>query len=228
MNYACMARVRTVIYPLIFLNIFMFILQLILGNGFTDALALHKGDAFVRPWTLLTSMFLHDTQFFMHIVFNMYVLLMFGPLLEERIGPKRFLFAYFGLGLAASFFSSEIARACDFLPIPQNFCFGSAIGASGAIMGILGVIIMIMPDLKVVFMFVIPMPLWVAGIVIALVDLVGLFPGVASGAHLVGLAAGLIYGLSLRREKKTYSKKFKGKMHLDDDDVEEYLKSGRI
>jgi uncharacterized protein len=219
-------RIRSIIYPLIFINVMFFVLQLVFGDPFTNALVLHKGDLFVRPWTLLTSMFLHADP--LHIVFNMYVLLMFGPILEQRIGPKRFAIAYFATGLLAALVSSEIASLCGILPIPQNFCFDSALGASGAIMGILGVIMMLMPDLTVVFMFIVPMPLWVAGIVFALIDVIGIVPGVASGAHLVGLAAGLIYGLTLRKEKKAYTKKFKGKTHLDDADIEEYLKSGRI
>jgi membrane associated rhomboid family serine protease len=226
-NPTLMRRVvQSFVIPLIFVNICIFIFQIVLGQGFTDALVLNKGDLFIRPWTLLTSMFLHGSP--MHLVFNMYALLIFGPLLEQRIGAKRFIIAYLGTGLLAGLIASEVARVCDFFPLPQNFCFQSALGASGAILGIIGVTIVLMPNLGILLFFIIPMPLWVFGIIIALIDLFGITPGVASAAHLAGLSAGALYGLHLRGQKREFHKKFKQKFELDDDDVEEYLKSGRI
>jgi membrane associated rhomboid family serine protease len=219
-------HIQSFVIPLIFVNFLMFLFQIVLGQGFTDSLVLNKGDLFIRPWTLLTSMFLHGGVW--HIVFNMYALLIFGPLLEQRIGPKRFILAYIGTGLLAGIIASEVARVCDFLPLPGNFCFQSALGASGAILGIIGVTIVLLPNLGILLFFVIPMPLWMFGIVIALVDLLGITPGVASAAHLAGLGAGVLYGLHLRGQKKEFHKKFKQKFELDDEDIEEYLKSGRI
>ena len=62
---------------------------------------------------------------FMHILFNMYALWMFGSVLERLWGPKKFLIFYLlcglGAGLTQMFFVSG----------------GAAIGASGAIMGLL-------------------------------------------------------------------------------------------
>jgi uncharacterized protein len=220
-------RLTTVVFPIIFLNIMFFILQMVMGDSFTSALVLHKGDLLVRPWTLLTSMFMHANVW--HIFFNMYVLLAFGPLLEQRIGAKRFLFAYVICGLAAGIVSSELSVLCDFMPlIPDNFCFEAALGASGAIMGVLGIIMILMPKLPVVLFFFIPMELWMAVALFALLDIFGVIPGVASAAHLVGLGAGILYGMSLKQEKHEYHKKFVRKMELDDSDIEEYLKSGRI
>jgi len=205
----------SVILPIIIANIIMFALQIITGNSFTNALILRAGDLVVRPWTLVTSMFLHGSV--LHIFFNMYVLFMFGPLLEQRIGPKRFLLIYFVSGILAALIS--------------QFIYPAALGASGAIMGIIGVVIMLLPNLRVLFFFVIPMPLWIAGIVIAAIDIFGALGcggQVANVAHLVGLGCGLFYGWLLKGQKRKFHRKFEQKSYMSSDDVDEYLRSGRI
>lgn len=206
---------KSVIGTIIGINIVAFILQVLMGESFTLAFSLQRGDLFVRPWTILTSMFLHGD--IVHILFNMYVLFMFGPIVEQRIGPNRFLFIYFLSGVLAGAVSS--------------FIYPLALGASGAIMGIIGVVIMILPNLRVLFFFFIPMPLWIAGIIIAMFDLIGTFnptSQVANMAHLVGMGTGLIYGLSLRKKKRKFHRKFSSKTHMSEDDIDEYLRSGRI
>lgn len=207
-------RFRTAFFPLIGINVFVFVLQQLLGPGFTNAFLLESGDVFIRPWILLTSMFLHGS--FSHLLFNMYALFLFGSMLESRIGPRRFLIAYLGSGLVASFLSS--------------FFYPRALGASGAVMGIIGTLIILMPELRLLFFFFIPMPLYVAGIVWALMDVFGLFypSGVGNIAHLVGMGTGLLYGLHLKKKKKSYDRRFSSKRSLDSGDIEEYLRTGRI
>ncbi|MBR9691986.1 rhomboid family intramembrane serine protease [Candidatus Woesearchaeota archaeon] len=205
-------KIRTVVLPLIGLNILFFVLQTVLGRNFTEMFMLISSDAFTRPWILLTSMFLHGGL--NHLFFNMYALLLFGPLLEHRIGANRFLLIYIASGLIAAILSS--------------FFYPAALGASGAIMGMIGALIILMPDLKLLFLFVIPMPLWVAGIIWALLDLLGIFPGVAHIAHLVGMGCGLLYGLYLKKQKRDFEVEFNSKTHMDSEDIEEYLKTGRI
>ncbi|MCA9478320.1 MAG: rhomboid family intramembrane serine protease [Nanoarchaeota archaeon] len=232
---AFVVRIPRAVMPLIGINIFMFLLQIFLGTPFTDALVLNSATVFSRPWTLITSMFLHGG--FSHLLFNMYALLMFGPLIEQKVGTKRFLEIYFlsgilaGLGFVA--FRELIVGVSS-----------SALGASGAIMGILGMTIMLLPQLRVLFFFVFPMSMRTAGIIFALIDFVGLFnpnSSVANIAHLVGLATGLLYATYLLKEKKNYyhgfarpysahkEKKDYGKtIELSEDDVKEYLKKGRL
>ena len=74
------------------------------------------------------------------------------------------------------------------------------------------------------------MQLWVAAIGIALIDIFGiLYPtGVGNIAHLVGMATGLLYGLTLKKQRKQFQKKFSSKKDLSTSDVDEYLRSGRI
>ena len=200
--------------PLVILNVIFFILQNVLGREFTNAFILIGGDVFARPWIMITSMFLHGGPY--HLLFNMYVLYIFGPLLEQRIGTKRFFSIYFLSGILAAFAAS--------------FFYPLSLGASGAIMGILGVLIILMPDLRLLFFFVVPMQLWMAAIVIVLIDVFGiLFPsGVGNIAHLVGIASGLLYGMYLKKQRKKFNKKFSSKSHLDSKDMDEYLRSGRI
>ena len=183
-------------------------------------------DILSRPWTLLTSMFLHGSP--AHLLFNMYALFIFGGLIEQRIGTSRFLGVYLFAGLFAGVLYSV------FSSVP-------ALGASGAIMAVLGLAIMLLPDLQVLFFFVIPMSLRTAGIIFAAIDIFGLFnpgSGIAHLAHLGGLFVGLVYGFYLVSKKKKLVAKFvrppkkvfgkKDTIELSDEDIEEYIKNGRL
>ncbi|MBW2968354.1 rhomboid family intramembrane serine protease [Candidatus Woesearchaeota archaeon] len=190
---------------LIGINVVMFFLQLTLGGiggWFTDMFMLVPFDILSRPWTLVTSMFLHGGPG--HLMFNMYALLLFGTLIEQRIGWKRFLGLYFGAGILAG-----LGHTAFSMVMGANL---PAVGASGGIMGVLGMTIMLLPHLRVLFFFIIPMSMRTAGILFALIDLLGVFglgiPGIANMAHLVGLAAGVAYGAVLLRAKKAFTKKF--------------------
>ena len=166
-----------------------------------------------QPWTLITAMFLHGS--FSHLLFNMYALLLFGPLVERKIGKKRFLILYFVAGLVASF-------AALYYP--------AALGASGAIMGVLGMVIMLFPRMRVLFFFIVPMSMRTAGIIFAAIDLFGFFAGgtgVAHLAHLGGLAIGIAYGFYLLRKAKSFTFKFTAKPHVHDSNVHVHKTSTR-
>src|SRR5438105_718979 len=77
----------------------------------------------LRPWTLVTYMFLHGGMG--HIFFNMLSLFFFGPRLELVLGGQRFLLLYFISGIAGALLS--------FVFTP----FASIIGASGAVFGVM-------------------------------------------------------------------------------------------
>jgi uncharacterized protein len=214
---------------LVVLNASMFLLQILLGDSFTRALLLVPEDVLTRPWILLTSMFIHGSP--AHLLFNMYALFIFGGLIEQRIGTKRFVGIYLFAGLFAG------ALYAVFSTVP-------ALGASGAIMAILGLAIMLLPDIQVLFFFIIPMSLRTAGIIFAAIDIIGLFnpgSGIAHLAHIGGLACGLIYGYYLIRQRKkfnvrftrpqkkrSYGRKDKDTIELDDEDIEEYIRNGRL
>jgi membrane associated rhomboid family serine protease len=77
------------------------------------------------PLPLVTNTFLHGG--FLHIISNLWVLWVFGPPLEERLGSARFLGLYLAAGLAASLLHALFNIAS---PVP-------ALGASGAIAGVI-------------------------------------------------------------------------------------------
>lgn len=140
-------------------------------------------------WTLITYMFLHAG--IMHIFFNMLMLFFFGPLLERQIGSGRFLGLYLGSGIIAG--------------LVQVLLFGGTVlGASAAIFGVMGALAMLMPDLRI-YLYFVPMKIIYAVIIFAVLDIVLIPSGdqVAHLAHLAGLAAGLVYGYLIKKNKGT-------------------------
>ncbi len=246
-------KLKNVTFILLGLNIAMYMFQSIFGDVFTSSLMLVSGDIFTRPWIMLSSMFLHGGSW--HLLFNMYALFIFGPLIERRIGSKRFLGAYLFSGILASLIYGS------FNTFIMNAPNAAAVGASGAIMALLGLTIILLPHLIFLFFFVIPMSMRTAGIVFALMDLIGFITpsntGIAHLAHLVGLGCGLLFGWYLLKKKKVFVqqftrtgprvKVFMGKMkktpppnnkqqsslhddtiELSKDDVDNYFKYGRL
>ncbi len=204
---------RNVVLWLLAINVTAFALQQFVP-GFTDLFILDSDDALSRPWMYLTAMFLHGGA--NHILFNMLTLFFLGPLLESNIGAKRFLVVYLGSGMLANVLSS--------------FFYPRALGASGAIMGVIGVLIILMPTLIILIWGIVPTPLWMLGILYAVMDVFGvIFPsGVGNIAHLIGMGFGLLYGLYLKKQGRKFQRKFSSKKHLNEIDMDEYLKSGRI
>lgn len=90
---------------LLLLNITVFIVALILaqqGNDYTGLLGAHYiNSPLFEPFQMITYMFMHSLNDFLHIVFNMLLLVMFGAHLERLWGPKRFFLFYFACGIGA-------------------------------------------------------------------------------------------------------------------------------
>jgi len=170
--------------------IFFFMLQLLI-SGFTDIFVLNQ-SSWVQPWRFVTSIFLHVSLG--HILSNMFALVIFGLVLESIIGSKRFLLIFLGSGILANL-------------IAINF-YTSSLGASGAIFGILGALIILKP-LMMVWASGVPVPMFIAGILWIAADLIGVFAPseVANIAHLSGIAIGLVYGIYFRMK---YMNKEKG------------------
>lgn len=82
------------------------------------------GWLFAMPWTPITALFLHGSV--LHILFNMYSLFVFGPILEQMLGRVRFLALYLVAGLGGSVAVAVLAPG------------GGVLGASGAIFGLMG------------------------------------------------------------------------------------------
>ena len=153
---------------------------------------LQPGD-FFRPWTIVTSMFLHGGWW--HIIANMLTLFFFGNAVLRLVGTGRFLTVYFGGGILGNIL---------LLLLAPLFSFSVAIGASGAIFALAGVLVVMRPRLPVIiFPIPAPIPLWVA--VIGGFLILSFLPHIAWQAHLGGLVLGLIGGYIFRKRERYFS-----------------------
>jgi membrane associated rhomboid family serine protease len=137
---------------------------------------------------------------FFHLFLNMLSLLFIGSFVERVIGRKRFFWFYILSGIFAGLFfilSSSI--------FPGDFDT-FAVGASGAIFSLVGLLVLLTPNLPVYVMFI-PIPIKIKyaapGILIILwlISIAGNIP-IGNTAHLGGLLAGLAYGIYLRKKYK--------------------------
>lgn len=163
----------------------VFLLQLA-EPSVTEQFKLVAADAAERPWILLTSIFLHGGV--VHLLYNGFGLFMFGSILENELGVKRYLLVFFASGMAAS--------------IAAALFYPASLGASGAIFGIIGAVAILRPMLTV-WAYSIPMPMFLAAAAWAVGDMIGIaLPGnVANAAHLAGLAMGIALGFLVRKPK---------------------------
>jgi membrane associated rhomboid family serine protease len=127
-------------------------------------------------------------------------LLFVGSFTERIIGPKRYLWFYLLSGLFAGLFF--VLSSLIFTADLNSF----AVGASGALFGVVGVLVLLTPNLPVYVMFIpIPIKMKYAApgllIVLWLVSVAGGIP-IGNTAHLGGLVAGLAYGIYLRKKYK--------------------------
>lgn len=194
---------------IIFINILVFLAWNIplpvLNSDFMPLNFLISWDALLegRFWTLITSVFSHNM--FLHIFLNMYVLYSFGSVILMTIGLKRFLLFYFVAGIFSSF--AHAAVSAFILGQPEL----PALGASGAIAGIILLFSLLYPKEKILIMGIIPLPaIWGALAFIAL-DIWGLVAQagghglpIGHGAHLGGAFVGIIYFLYLKNKKPAY------------------------
>jgi membrane associated rhomboid family serine protease len=180
---------------LIVVNVVMFGLQFFVP-AVTYWLELLPAALLVRPWTIVTYMFLHSTHDFFHILFNMYSLYLFGPRVEERLGSQRFIWFYLLCGIGGGLLSF----------ITPNFAI---IGASGAIMGLIVAYAMYWPRDRILFWGVIPMEMWMLCALFVILDVVGFGGGIAHFAHLGGAATGYLFlkVADLRSPARAWKKK---------------------
>ena len=186
-QYGSSQRFTPIVLNLIIINAIVFVAQLMFDSswGLTGLLALFPyNSGFFSPYQLVTHMFAHGG--WMHIIFNMYALWIFGTTLERVWGPKKFLIFYLVCGFAAGVAQMFLSTG------------GPAIGASGAVMGLLGAFAYTFPNTE---FFILPLPFPIKAkymaAIYAAIDLFGGFrpgggDGIAHFAHLGGLVMGLI------------------------------------
>jgi membrane associated rhomboid family serine protease len=140
-------------------------------------------------WRLITALFVHFGL--AHLLFNMWALAAFGALSERLLGITSFLLVYFVSGVAANLACITLRPSID------------AAGASGAIFGILGALLVMYWRNKRMLPFAAVRSERTAVIVFTGLALLGgfLHKGVDNGAHLAGLFTGLLLGLTLSKVK---------------------------
>jgi len=171
--------------------IFIFILQ-VFFSGFTELFLLNQ-ESWTQVWRFLTAIFIHGGVG--HLFYNIFALALFGSILEKIIGWKKFFRVFLISGILANLLS-------------VNF-YNSSLGASGAIFGIIGALVVVRPWMFV-WAFGLPLPMIVAGGLWAIGDIIGAV-GYFSGnpldntgnlAHLSGMFFGLILGALYKKRKK--------------------------
>ena len=192
---------------LLFANVALFFIT---GASSTlyAALALVPGWIVMRPWTLITYMFLHGG--FMHLAFNMLVLYFFGPRLESRLGSRVFLQLYFFSGIVAGLVS-VIAP----FTIPTFSPYTAVVGASGALYGVLLAFAHYWPDERILII-PIPIPIRIRTMVILAtllavggiaLEIAGMPQRIAHHAHLGGFLGAWVF--MKWRERNSPAAKFK-------------------
>jgi len=163
-------------------------------KGFNDRLffdkykfqigAINRGEK-IR---MFTSAFLHVD--YLHLILNMYVLYIFAPMIIGNLGIVKFLILYFGSLIAGSLYT---------LTYHKKELYYSAVGASGAVAGIIYAAILLNPDMTLMmFPLPIPIPGYIFGIGYLLYSIYGMkkqIGNVGHSAHLGGLIGG--YALML-------------------------------
>ncbi len=152
-----------------------------------------------RVWTLLTAEFSHVEGW--HLALNMFVLWSFGSILERLWGRARFTAFY----LTAAVFASASHSAVSSLLLGD--ARAGAVGASGAISGLLLAYALLFPRQRILLFAIVPVPAMVFAVVFVGLDLWGLVAQaqggglpIGHGAHLGGaLCGGLYWALDLRR-----------------------------
>jgi len=164
-------------------------------NGWFISMFRLYPDVFLRPlhlFQLLTYGFLHDPFDFRHIAFNMLGLWFLGRDVEYRYGQREYLAFFLAAIVAAgcTWVIGEFIANRGFAPLPPM------LGASGGVVAVVILFALNFPHRTVLFMFFLPMPMWVAALIVVGVDAYGAIQrsdNVAFTAHLGGALFALMY-----------------------------------
>lgn len=182
---------------IIIINIIVFVATLIDRNdvlGRYFALYPAMSHSF-HWWQFVTYMFMHGG--FWHILFNMYTLYIFGCVVENMIGTRKFITFYALCGFGAA--------ALHLFVQSLTHDYAATVGASGSIYGVLIAFAMLFPESKLTLLFP-PVTLsakWMV-VIFAAIELVTGFTGtVGSVAHFAHLGGMLLGWLLIMYWKKT-------------------------
>lgn len=179
---------------------------------------------FFHWWQPVTHMFMHGG--FWHLFFNMYTLYMFGRVLEDRWGARKFLIFYFVTGLGAALvhtgvewiqmqsWMSQVAEGSMAAQAKIHALkMTPTVGASGAIYGILMGFAMLYPDVRMGLIFppVYMKAKWfvlIFGAIELLTGITGVGGGIAHFAHLGGLIFGYLLIMYWKKKHTLYGRDY--------------------
>ena len=195
---------------LLFINIILFMVQQLVAQRGGDVLADLFGLHFFlapdfRLWQVVTYMFLHGS--WSHVLLNMFSLWMFGRIIEQTMGQRRFLIYYFICGVGAAL-CQELWQLGQYhfahTSVTNDLNSWKTIGASGACYGVLLAFGMTFPEERIMLLFP-PIPMKAKYFVVgyALIEVFSAFysnGNIAHFAHLGGMFFGWLYFRSWRRK----------------------------
>jgi membrane associated rhomboid family serine protease len=222
-------KVDSAVKSIIIINVLVYLIQLLFKSyNVTEWGALHHFTSpLFYPHQIITTMFMHSDTSFMHIIFNMFCLYTFGTILERVWGSKKFFSFYMICGVGASlifmltipFSAEQFSKSSEALGYFESTTVAydwfknnnSAVGASGAIMGVEAAFAFLFPNTELMIMFI-PVPVKAKYVIsgFILLDLFGGFyrmPGDNIGhfAHLGGALVGFLMVLYWNKtNKKTF------------------------
>jgi len=201
-NIGSMATITPAVKFLLVLNIAVYLIEVLfhipLSRFFALPAVWWKSFSF---GSLFTYMFVHANS--THLLVNMLGLFFIGPVVEQTIGSYRFFVLYYLSGILGGLGWSLLAE-------PGAYC----VGASGALMGILGAFGALYPNAKLLLWFILPIKAWLLVTLLIIWELyetgVHRVGGIANAAHLVGAVAGICYAMTLKHPGLLH--KLKGKL----------------
>lgn len=226
MYQSSVQRSSPVVLNLIIINALVFLAQVVFANDspigdIGQLFALHAYESqFFKPHQVITHMFMHDADmgspfFLFHLIFNMYALWLFGSILERVWGSKRFLFFYIVSGIGAAiaqmaYWHNAFAGAANGdMQAVAMLHYSSAVGASGAVMGVLAGFAYLFPNTPLMII-PIPIPIKAKWLILGYVaydffsGLGGAATGIAHFAHVGGALVGFIITVFWNKTRKTF------------------------
>lgn len=167
-------RETPIVFNLLIINVLVWLAQIMLKPVTVWGALHYYNSVLFHPHQFITNMFMHDPEGLTHILFNMFTLWMFGTAMERYLGSKRFLIFYLICGVGASIFiefsipfsAAQFAKSAEGLSqgmSPADLVEAykqqySALGASGAIMGVMAAYAYLFPNTSM-YVYFIPIPI---------------------------------------------------------------------
>lgn len=157
-----------------------------------------------KPWTLITSIFMHGD--FSHLILNVLVIYFTAKMFVPIFGEKRFMSVFFTGAIFGILLDMAISELLNHY---ANQPFHGIIGSSGGAMSVLTTMIVYDPKQKIRFFGIIPMPLYVLGIILVASDVISILtPGsnIAYLVHIGGAFIGFLAGYNAASSSNVFNK----------------------